>query len=128
MQAAAIGGRMGRLTTSVMDTAHGCPGAGISVRLYADADANGRGALLCEMLTNKEGRCEAPLLAGAKMHPGRYMLAFDVAAYFRAKGVALTDPPFLENVRIHFGIASAEAHYHVPLFVSPYAYSVHRGS
>jgi 5-hydroxyisourate hydrolase len=119
---------MGRLTTLVMDTAHGCPGAGISVRLYADAGIVGRGALICEMLTNKDGRCEAPLLGEEKMRPGRYMLAFDVAAYFRAKGVALTDPPFLENVRIHFGIASPEANYHVPLFVSPYAYSTHRGS
>ena len=87
-----------------------------------------RGALICEMVTNKQGRCEVPMLAGENMRVGRYMLAFDVAAYFRGKGVALTDPPFLENVRIHFGIASAEVNYHVPLLISPYAYSTYRGA
>jgi 5-hydroxyisourate hydrolase len=119
---------LGRLTTHVLDTAHGCPGAGIFVRLYSDAAATARGALICEMVTNKEGRCEVPLLAGEKMRVGRYMLAFDVVAYFRGKGVALTDPPFLENVRIHFGIASADVNYHVPLLISPYAYSTFRGT
>lgn len=119
---------MGRLTTHVLDIAHGCPGAGVFVRLYKDTSAAARGVLVCEMVTNREGRCEVPLLAGEKMRVGRYMLVFDVAAYFRAKGMALTDPPFLENVHIHFGIASANANYHVPLLISPYAYSTYRGT
>lgn len=122
------GTRLGRLTTHVLDIAHGCAGDGVFVRLYRDTAATARGMLICEMVTNKEGRCEVPLLAGDKMCAGRYVLVFAVAAYFRSKGVALTDPPFLENVHIHFGIASADANYHVPLLISPYAYSTYRGT
>jgi 5-hydroxyisourate hydrolase len=100
---------MGRLTTHVLDTAHGCPGAGITLRLYA------------------EGKGE-PVLSGERMRAGRYVIAFEVGEYFRRRGVAMPDPAFLETVRIAFGIADAAAHYHVPLLVSPFAYSTYRGS
>ena len=60
--------------------------------------------------------------------PGRYALRFSVSAYFRAQGVALADPPFLDEVEIDFGIAADGGHYHVPLLVSPYSYSTYRGS
>ena len=115
---------VGRLTTHVLDTAHGCPGADIAVRLYTDGGA----APLVQARTNADGRCDAPLLEGAALKPGRYVLEFDVGAYFRAKGVTLPDPPFLDVVRIAFGIADAGAHYHVPLLVSPFGYSTYRGS
>lgn len=113
---------MSRLTTHVLDTAHGCPGAGIRVRLYDDK------ALVAEAVTNADGRCDAPLLSGDEFRAGTYLLEFDAGAYFRAKGVKLADPAFLDVVTIRFGIADEKAHYHVPLLVSPYGYSTYRGS
>ncbi len=115
---------VGRLTTHVLDTAHGCPGAGIAVRLYTD---DGAGPI-AEARTDADGRCAAPLLEGAAMKPGRYILVFEAGDYFRRKGVALSEPAFLDTVRIAFGIADASAHYHVPLLLSPYGYSTYRGS
>jgi 5-hydroxyisourate hydrolase len=76
--------------------------------------------------TNADGRC--PDLAADGLAPGRYALAFEVAAYFRDQGVALPDPPFLDEVTVEFGIAAEGGHYHVPLLVSPFAYSTYRGS
>jgi len=115
---------VGRLTTHVLDTAHGCPGAGIAVCLYTEDGA----APIAEARTNADGRCDAPLLDGAAMKPGRYVLTFDAGDYFRRKGMVLADPPFLDTVRIAFGIADPSAHYHVPLLISPYGYSTYRGS
>lgn len=115
---------MGRLTTHVLDTAHGCPGAGIAVRLYTEDGAE----FVAETHTNADGRCDSPLLEGAAMKPGRYVLAFEAGDYFRKRGVTLPEPAFLETVRIAFGIADADAHYHVPLLISPYGYSTYRGS
>jgi 5-hydroxyisourate hydrolase len=116
----------GRLTTHILDTAAGRPGAGIAVTLYAVEDGGLR--QLAEARTTADGRCDAPLLAGDAFRPGRYELVFAVAEYFRTQGMALADPPFLDEIRIRFGIASAEQHYHVPLLVAPYAYSTYRGS
>jgi 5-hydroxyisourate hydrolase len=78
--------------------------------------------------TNADGRCEAPLLEGGALVPGRYRLVFGAGDYFRRLGAALPDPPFVDEVTIDFGIADANAHYHVPLLVSPWAYSTYRGS
>ena len=116
----------GRLTTHVLDTASGRPGAGIAVTLYAVEGETRR--LLVQTLTNEDGRCDAPLLTGPNFRPGIYELVFEIADYFRAQGVALPEPPFLDEVRIRFGVAAADQHYHVPLLVSPYAYSTYRGS
>lgn len=113
---------MGRLTTHVLDTAHGVPARGMRVELH------GSDASLASLATNDDGRANAPLLEGAALRPGRYTLTFHVAEYFRAQGVALPDPPFLDVVRIDFGIADAGQHYHVPLLVSPWSYSTYRGS
>lgn len=85
-------------------------------------------APLLETHTNADGRCDTPLLADATFLAGHYELTFDIAAYFQGKGVVLADPPFIDVVRIAFGIADAAAHYHVPLLVSPYGYSTYRGS
>jgi 5-hydroxyisourate hydrolase len=119
--------RSGRLTTHVLDTASGKPARAISVSLYA-LDASGGRRLVKAVATNADGRCDAPLLTGAEMARGAYELVFEVAAYFRAAGVALSDPPFLDVVPIRFGIADEGAHYHVPLLISPYGYSTYRGS
>ena len=116
----------GKLTTHILDTAAGRPGAGIAVTLYAVEGAVRRE--LVRVRSNADGRCDAPLLAGDDFKPGIYELVFATAEYFRAQGVALAEPPFLDEIHIRFGIASAEQHYHVPLLVSPYAYSTYRGS
>jgi len=117
----------GRLTTHVLDTASGKPARGVTVSLFA-IDASGARRLIKSTQTNGDGRCDAPFLSGAQMAVGAYELVFEVTAYFRAAGVALSDPPFLDVVPIRFGIADASAHYHVPLLISPYGYSTYRGS
>lgn len=113
---------MSGLTTHVLDTMHGRPAAGVGIRLSRG------GAPLLETTTNADGRCDSPLLTGADLRAGRYRLEFAVGAYFRGLGVALPEPAFLETVALEFGIAEPAGHYHVPLLVSPYAYSTYRGS
>lgn len=117
---------MGKLTTHVLDTANGCPAAGMAVRLYR-LDG-GVATLLKSIALNHDGRAEAPLLEGAQFVPGRYRLVFGVAAYFRSRGAVLSDPPFLDEVPLDFGLATLGQHYHVPLLASPFAYSTYRGS
>ena len=114
------------LSTHVLDTMHGTPAAGMAVSFFR-VEAQGA-VLLRRLVLNADGRADAPLLTGADMQAGRYRLVFAVAAYFRSRGVALPDPPFLDDVPIEFGIADDAAHYHVPLLVSPWAYSTYRGS
>jgi len=116
----------GRLTTHVLDTAQGRPAAGIRIELYREEAAGRR--RLGEAVTNADGRCETPLLAGADFETGRYELVFHVGAYFRERAAAAVSPPFLDQVPVRFGIAEAEGHYHVPLLISPYGYSTYRGS
>jgi len=120
------GDGVGKLTTHVLDTAVGRPAAGVRIEFFRLSDSGPE--KLGEMATNKDGRCAAPLLAGADMAPGTYELVFHVADYFRAADVTLSEPPFLDQVPIRFGIADASAHYHVPLLISPYGYSTYRGS
>ena len=113
----------GRLTTHVLCTSTGRPAEGMALRLLRCAD----GAVLTERVTNHDGRVDAPLLEGDAFQPGVYELSFEVGAYYRGQGVALTEPAFLDTVPIRFGL-SAATHYHVPLLVSPYGYSTYRGS
>jgi 5-hydroxyisourate hydrolase len=116
----------GRLTTHVLDTARGVPGAGIAVTLFAiDGAARHERA---RAVTNANGRTDAPLLEGPALVAGRYELVFETAAYFRAAGVVLADPPFLDDIVLRFAIADAASHYHVPLLVSPWSYATYRGS
>lgn len=117
---------MGKLTTHVLDTAHGCPAAGMAVRLYR-FDAEGP-KWLRSLVLNADGRADGPVLDGAAFTAGRYRLVFEVAAYFRARGAALPEPAFLDEVPLDFGIADPDSHYHVPLLASPWAYSTYRGS
>jgi 5-hydroxyisourate hydrolase len=114
------------LTTHVLDTAHGRPGVGMRVDLVAIGPAGARQALI-SATTNAEGRTDAPLLAGAAMQCGRYELCFHVAAYFRASGIALAEPPFLDIVPVRFAIGDPAARYHIPLLVSPWSYTTYRG-
>lgn len=117
---------MGRLTTHVLDTAHGRPAAGMAVELRrCDGDAR---TVLVQTHTNTDGRCDTPLLEGTQMQVGYYELVFDVQAYFRSAGVTLPEPAFLHTVVVPFGISDGAAHYHVPLLVSPWSYSTYRGS
>ncbi len=123
----------GRLTTHVLDTVHGAPAAGMAIALFVRDDTSGGAGsptwrLLREVVTNADGRVDGPVLAGADFRPGVYRLVFEVERYFRAKGVALPTPAFLSQVPLEFGLADAQAHYHVPLLVSPWAYSTYRGS
>lgn len=118
---------MGRLSTHVLDTMHGCPAAGMRVALLRVA--GGSAQTLAEFTLNADGRNEGgPLLSEDALQTGRYRLVFGVGRYFRSKGVALPDPAFLEDVAVDFGIADAAGHYHVPLLTSPWAYSTYRGS
>ena len=116
---------MGSLTTHVLDTYHGIAAANVAVEV---ARVDGARETLVRTRTDANGRCAQPLLTGDSMRAGRYELSFDLEAYFRGRGVALPDPPFLSRVVIHIGIADADAHYHVPLLASPWSYSTYRGS
>lgn len=119
---------MGHLSTHVLDTAHGCPAAGMRVRLQRVAE-DGSAREVKAVTLNADGRNpDGPLLDAAQMAAGRWRLLFEVAPYFRAKGVALPQIPFVDTVQLDFGIADAAGHYHVPLLVSPWSYSTYRGS
>lgn len=117
---------MGKLSTHVLDTTQGKPGAGVQITLYA-VDAGAR-TLVKSAVTNADGRCSAPLLEGDAMVAGRYELVFAAGDYFAAQGVAMPEPRFIDEVTIAFGIAHVEENYHVPLVVTPWSYSTYRGS
>lgn len=116
----------GRLSTHVLDTHKGGPAQGVRVELF-EVGASAR-ARLTEAVTNEDGRTDAPLISGAPLRAGRYELVFHIGAHFRARGLDLPGPAFLDTVPIRFGIAEPEGHYHVPLVVTPWSYSTYRGS
>jgi 5-hydroxyisourate hydrolase len=117
---------MGKLTTHVLDTAHGMPASGMELTLHR-IEQDGSRTPVARTRTNSDGRCDVPLLEGTAFRSGTYELVFQVATYFRKLATDLPDPPFLDEVPLRFGIA-ADAHYHVPLLVSPWSYSTYRGS
>ncbi len=114
---------MGRLTTHVLDTATGKPAGGMEITL-SRAD----GEVIKSVRTNDDGRVDAPLLEGAALIAGRYELVFHAGAYLDATGQAGTEPRFLDEIPIRFGVSDPDAHYHVPLLLSPFGYSTYRGS
>jgi 5-hydroxyisourate hydrolase len=116
---------MGQLTTHVLDTSAGLPAAGMRIEVHEHLPDAPK--LLVRAVTGKDGRLSAPLLAGEGLREGRYTVTFWLAEYFRARGVALPVPAFLEEAIIRLGIAHPDEHYHVPLLVSPWSYSVYRG-
>jgi len=114
------------LSTHVLDTMHGAPAVGMSVALYTTE--GDQATLVKRFSLNADGRTDAPLYDNHTLKVGTYRLVFDVAAYFESRGVALPQPNFLDRVALDFGVAHTDQHYHVPLLVSPWAYSTYRGS
>ena len=115
----------GYLTTHVLDTARGCPGAGIRVDLYEIGENTRRH--VTSLTTNSDGRTDTPVLPETDFKTGTFELVFHVGAYFSALGPAPDTQSFLDIIPLRFGM-SEETHYHVPLLVSPYGYSTYRGS
>jgi 5-hydroxyisourate hydrolase len=116
----------GYLTTHVLDTARGCPAAGLRIELFS-VDGENR-SRLAEMVTNDDGRTDSPILPQGIFATGTYELVFHAGDYLRATGQDGEAPLFLDEVPIRFGMSDGEAHYHVPLLLSPYGYSTYRGS
>ncbi len=115
---------MPRLTTHVLDTSAGQPASGMRVVLLR---LDGVGTTISDVVTNSDGRLDAPLMEGAAFKAGEYQIEFHAGEYFRKRGVPLADPPFLDVVPVRFTLAG-DAHYHVPLLIAPYGYSTYRGS
>ncbi len=115
---------MGTLTTHVLDTAQGKPGAGMRIDVYS---LNGDRQQIKRLQTNTDGRTDETVLSDEEFGLGNWELVFHVGAYFAGQQVPQADPPFLDEVVIRFGLA-ADQHYHVPLLVSPWSYSTYRGS
>lgn len=118
----------GSLTTHVLDTARGCPAAGMLIEVWRLEASHGERRLVKSVYTNENGRTDGPLLEGSAFEEGFYELVFAVGAYFAAQGMITAAPPFLDEVPLRFGVADATSHYHVPLLTSPWAYSTYRGS
>jgi 5-hydroxyisourate hydrolase len=118
---------MGRLSTHVLDTAHGTPAQDVGIDVHILND-DGSWRLLKQARTNADGRTDQPLLTGSAFRTGTYMLSFHIGDYFKRLGSALSDPPFLDVVPLRFTIADEGADYHVPLLASPWSYSTYRGS
>lgn len=117
----------GKLTTHVLDTAHGRPAAGLLIELWRIDGPEGPEQLR-SVRTNSDGRADSPLLQDGALRSGVYELRFNVADYFTKLGMILPQPPFLDWVIVRFGISDPQANYHVPLLTSPWAYSTYRGS
>lgn len=118
----------GLLTTHVLDTMQGCPAAEVPIQLWRLAPEGDARTLLKTVQTNHTGRTAGALLEGEALSIGRYEIVFAVGAYFLLQQIVLPQPLFLDEVPIRFGIADPTAHYHVPLLISPWAYSTYRGS
>ena len=116
---------MGRLTTHVLDTARGRPAAGLKIELFL---LDGGTILLKTVVTNADGRGDGPILEGAAFLQGHYEFRFHAGDYLRNGGLKLPEPAFLDIIPIRLGISNSSLHYHVPLLISPYAYSTYRGS
>lgn len=126
---------MGHLTTHILDTTKGVAAAGVTIHLYKHA-SDGLRQLIHSTVSNHDGRCDQPLLQDAHFKAGVYELEFAVDAYFSNQDSTQKNnqdnqtvlPSFLNTVVIRFGINDENAHYHIPLLVSPYSYSTYRGS
>ncbi|GGN36949.1 MULTISPECIES: hydroxyisourate hydrolase [Marinomonas] len=122
---------MGYLTTHILDTTKGIAAAGVKIHLYKHT-ADGQRQRIHSTLSNNDGRCDQPLLQADDFSVGVYELEFAIDEYFNASDLRsdgeTTTPNFLNTVVIRFGISDENAHYHIPLLVSPYSYSTYRGS
>ncbi|TNF17859.1 MAG: hydroxyisourate hydrolase [Rhodobacteraceae bacterium] len=116
----------GYLTTHVLDTARGCPAEGIKIALYRVSGNSHK--KIAETVTNDDGRTDAPILPAEEFKPGTYELVFFAGDYLRSTGQVSEEVLFLDAIPLRFGMDDAEAHYHVPLLLSPFGYSTYRGS
>lgn len=117
---------MAGLSTHILDTSTGRPGSGIRICLHRLSEQ--QRTLIGEYTSNNDGRVDEPLLTQETASIGQYELTFYVGDYFRANGTPLADPAFLDDVVLRFAISDPSQHYHVPLLISPWAYSTYRGS
>jgi 2-oxo-4-hydroxy-4-carboxy-5-ureidoimidazoline decarboxylase len=117
----------GRLSTHVLDTHGGKPAAGIAVELIELSEL-GESRVVTRAVTNSDGRTDAPLIGARPVPIGAYELHFSVGKYFAARGVPLSDPPFLDHIPLRFSVSEPEGHLHVPLLVTPWSYATYRGS
>ena len=117
---------MARLSTHVLDTSRGVPAAGVAIELHQLIDGQRRHVK--NAVTDSDGRTDQPLLSGDALEPGVYELTFFAGDYHRGLGLALSAPPFLDQIVIRVGLADPQGNYHVPLLLSPYGYSTYRGS
>ena len=115
----------GYLTTHVLDTSRGVSASGMAIDLYRLDNAR---ALVRSMITDSDGRTDGPILPAEDFATGTYELVFHAGVYLDASGAAPEDPRFLDEIPIRFGVSDANAHYHVPLLISPFGYSTYRGS
>lgn len=118
---------MPSVTTHILDLVHGCPAAAVSVCVYF-IQSETKKEKLNELKTNQDGRVDEPLVRGADFKQGEYELLYNVGEYFGQKGVQAGEPPFLTKVSVRVALSAAEAHYHIPLLISPWGYQVYRGS
>ena len=117
---------MARLSTHVLDTSRGVAAQGITVEAHILNGGDRKSLAIA--VTNAQGRTDAPLLSADRLQTGTYELTFHVGAYFKGLGVSLSNPPFLDRVVVRVGIADETGDYHIPLLISPYGYSVYRGT
>jgi 2-oxo-4-hydroxy-4-carboxy-5-ureidoimidazoline decarboxylase len=117
----------GRLSTHVLDTHGGRPAPGVAIELFEVASSGGT-HLVSRTITNADGRTDHPLIAEQPIPIAEYELRFGIGAYFARQAISVTDPPFLGVVPIRFAVAEPEAHYHIPIIVTPWSYSTYRGS
>lgn len=117
---------MAGLTTHILDTHGGIPAAGVAISLRRIGA--GGPETLAETVTNADGRTDVPLLAPEATRAGIYEIDFAIGRYFRARGVPLGEPAFLDVVTVRFGISDTSRHHHVPLLASPFGYTTYRGS
>jgi len=105
-------------STHVLDAANGAPAVGMDVRLE-DLD----GTVLCRATTDDDGRCPG-LTDALTLVAGPYRLRFETGAWFAQRAT----PTFYPRVELVFEVTDPDAHYHVPLLLSPFAYSTYRGT
>ncbi|HEY1109238.1 MAG TPA: hydroxyisourate hydrolase [Opitutaceae bacterium] len=111
-----------KLSTHVLDLTRGAPAAGMEIELWSIGE---KPAQIKVVTTNADGRTDAPLLLGDEMLEGDYQLVFKIKDYFARQGVTSV---FFVYAAIFFRIEDPTVSYHVPLLVTPHAYSTYRGS
>jgi 5-hydroxyisourate hydrolase len=113
---------MSTVSTHILDTSRGSPGAGIAVRLEHLVDVVGSDELVASGITDDDGRVGS--LGPQGLAAGTYRLVFDTAGYFDRLGTAA----FFPEVSVVFSVNDSNEHYHVPVLLSPFAFSTYRGS